>query len=79
MGDGSELIEREPTVEEYRRLRASAGWSERTIEAMETSLEHGLYGVCLVRDGETIGCGRVIGDGGMYFYVQDVIVLPELQ
>ena len=79
MDDGSELIEREPTVEEYSRLRASAGWSERTVEAMETSLANGLYGVCLASDGETIGCGRVIGDGGMYFYIQDVIVLPEFQ
>ncbi len=79
MSDDFELVEREPSLEEYRRLRASAGWSERTDAAMETSLANGLYAVCLVKDGETVGCGRVIGDGGMYFYIQDVIVLPELQ
>jgi len=33
----------------------------------------------LERDGDAVGCGRVVGDGGVYFYVQDVIVLPELQ
>ncbi|GER89902.1 hypothetical protein KDW_40640 [Dictyobacter vulcani] len=26
-----------------------------------------------------IGCGRVIGDGGLCFYVQDIIVLPGYQ
>jgi ribosomal protein S18 acetylase RimI-like enzyme len=38
-----------------------------------------LYSVVLERDGDAVGCGRVVGDGGVYFYVQDVIVLPELQ
>jgi GNAT superfamily N-acetyltransferase len=23
-----------------------------------------------------VACGRIVGDGGMYFYVQDVIVAP---
>jgi ribosomal protein S18 acetylase RimI-like enzyme len=26
-----------------------------------------------------IGHGRVVGDGGLYFHIQDVIVLPEYQ
>jgi GNAT superfamily N-acetyltransferase len=29
--------------------------------------------------GDIIGCGRVVGDGGVYFYVQDVMVLPAYQ
>lgn len=79
MSEDFELLEREPSLEEYRRLRASAEWSERTDAAMETSLANGLYTVCLVKDGEAVGCGRVIGDGGMYFYIQDVIVLSEFR
>jgi GNAT superfamily N-acetyltransferase len=35
--------------------------------------------VCIVLANEVIGCGRVVGDGGVYFYVQDIIVLPEFQ
>jgi hypothetical protein len=35
--------------------------------------------VVLERDGDAVGCGRVVGDGGVYFYVQDVIVVPGLQ
>lgn len=29
--------------------------------------------------GKVIGCGRVVGDGGIYFYVQDVMILPAYQ
>jgi Acetyltransferase (GNAT) family. len=30
-------------------------------------------------ENDIIGFGRVIGDGGIYLYIQDVIVLPEFQ
>jgi ribosomal protein S18 acetylase RimI-like enzyme len=36
-----------------------------------------LFSVCLEREGEIIGLGRIVGDGGLYFYVQDIIVKPE--
>lgn len=74
-----ELVERPPTVAEYQRLRASAGWYAVTDEAAQRGLDSALYSVCAVQDEEVIGCGRVVGDGGMYFYLQDVIVLPAWQ
>ena len=45
----------------------------------QRGLDSALYSVCAVQDEEVIGCGRVVGDGGMYFYLQDVIVLPAHQ
>lgn len=30
-------------------------------------------------DSKLIGFGRVVGDGALYFYLQDVIVLPNYQ
>jgi predicted N-acetyltransferase YhbS len=74
-----ELIERDPTVEEYQRLRHAVGWSEMTDEAVAVGLPNALYSVVLELDGEAVGCARIVGDGGLYFYLQDVIVLPELQ
>lgn len=44
-----------------------------TAEGMANSL----FSVVALSDGKTIGCGRIIGDGGLYFNIQDVIVLPE--
>jgi hypothetical protein len=39
-------------------------------------LTHALFTVCALYEGNVIGCGRVIGDGGLYFYLQDIMVLP---
>lgn len=81
VSDGSAIaiVERAPTPDEYRRLRASVGWNELSPDGIRAGLSGSLYSVVLERDGEAVGCGRVVGDGGVYFYVQDVIVVPELQ
>ena len=42
-------------------------------------LHNSLFSVYVIFENEVVGCGRVIGDGGIYFYIQDVIVLPEFQ
>jgi GNAT superfamily N-acetyltransferase len=74
-----EAVEREPTVGEYQRLRRAVGWSEVADEGVEVGLKNALYSVVLLYDKQPIGCGRVVGDRGIYFYVQDIIVLPEYQ
>jgi ribosomal protein S18 acetylase RimI-like enzyme len=81
MSDGSTIaiVERAPTPDEYGRLRASVGWNELSPDGIRAGLSGSLYSVVLERDGDAVGCGRVVGDGGVYFYVQDVIVAPELQ
>ncbi|HML04036.1 MAG TPA: GNAT family N-acetyltransferase [Candidatus Bathyarchaeia archaeon] len=73
------LVERNPTLEEYQRLHRAVGWMEVETDAIEAGLRNSLFSVCIVSENEVIGCGRVIGDGGVYFYVQDVVVLPEFQ
>ena len=81
MSDGETiaLVERAPTLDEYRRLRASVGWNGVDADGIVAGLSSSLYAVVLERDGDAVGCGRVVGDGGIYFYLQDVIILPELQ
>ncbi|SRR5579884_4301776 len=78
-GDDYALVERRPTVEEYHALRLAVGWKVADTEATAISLRNSLYCVCLLKDGRVIGCGRVIGDGGLCFYLQDIIVHPEHQ
>jgi len=68
---------RQPTVNEYSYLRELVGWGVPVKEATEVSIEQSLFSVCLEREGEIIGLGRIVGDGGLYFYVQDIIVKPE--
>jgi GNAT superfamily N-acetyltransferase len=74
-----QLLERNPSVGEYQRLRRAVGWYVLDDEATERGLQNSLYSVCLMRAKQVVGCGRVIGDSGIYYYVQDIIVLPEFQ
>ena len=46
---------------------------------MEKALKNGLFNVSAVCDGKVVGMGRLVGDGAMYWYLQEIIVLPEYQ
>ena len=68
-----------PTVEEYLDLRDTTGWGEIASEIVHVSLENTLFHVTIRENDKLIGMGRVIGDGVMYFYIQDVFVHPDFQ
>lgn len=74
-----QLVERFPEVDDYCRLRAAAGMSPKTLEAARKGLPNTLYGVSLCRDGEVVGMGRIIGDGGCFYTVVDIAVAPPYQ
>jgi predicted GNAT family N-acyltransferase len=67
-----------PTVAEYNHLRDHVGWGAYAdAGAVVHGFKHSLFHVT-VRDGdELIGMGRVIGDGAITFYIQDVIVRED--
>ena len=70
-----------PAPNAYLRLRHEAGLTPRTHEQAVLAL-HGSWAACHVIDvegGATAGMGRLIGDGGWYFHVVDMAVLPEHQ
>lgn len=73
------LVERAPTVEEFHELHEAVGWGSPDADATRRGLEGALYSVCLMRSDEIIGCGRIVGDGGIYFYIQDIVVRPGFQ
>lgn len=74
-----ELVERVPTAEEYNRLRKLVGWGTYHDDVIKSSLPRSLYGVCACQGDKLIGMARIIGDGGLVFYIQDVIVSPGQQ
>jgi len=67
------------TAAEFLTLRASAGWAGATEEQIDKGLQNSLYTLAARLDGETVGMGRLVGDGFNIWYVQDVIVLPAYQ
>ncbi|WP_327232577.1 GNAT family N-acetyltransferase [Streptomyces sp. NBC_01317] len=79
LNDLYELREGVPSVAVFRRLRTDAGLSDKAPEAVALALPHTWYGVLLQHEGEPIGMGRVIGDGGTAFQIVDVCVHPVHQ
>ncbi|WP_027910396.1 GNAT family N-acetyltransferase [Pseudomonas sp. URMO17WK12:I4] len=73
------LVHTIPSVETYRHLRTAAGLSGKTVEAASRGLPNSLFAVQVLCAGEPVGMGRVIGDGGAFFHVVDIAVLPEHQ
>ncbi len=75
-----QFIERIPTMEEYRRLCIAVGWENGINFAIAPqSLPKSLYAVVAEIDGQAVGMGRIVGDGVMYFYCQDIVVEPDYQ
>lgn len=74
-----QLIERVPTVEEYSRVRHSAGLSVKDPVAAERGLANTLFGVSVVHEETVVGIGRVIGDGGLFYDIVDIAVVAEHQ
>lgn len=73
------IIEQIPGAEEYNFLRSRVGWREYDLESIAEGLRSTLYCICAYHGDDIIGMGRVIGDGKLVFYIQDIIVLPDYQ
>ena len=73
------IEKRNPSISEYLNLRNEVGWWEVEKETIEKALNNSLYSVVAIDSGKVIGVGRIIGDGGLYFYIQDLIVHPDYQ
>lgn len=79
MGIQFELADNVLEAEDFVRLKVAAGFLDRPREQVEKALENGLFNVSALCDGKVVGMGRLVGDGAMYWYLQEIIVLPEYQ
>jgi len=78
--DDATLVGRRATLAELRALAESVGWLDHFDWAtIDGSLEATLHGVVAVREGETVGMARLLGDGVKYFMIHDVLVHPDHQ
>lgn len=78
---GYRLAEGPPSVAEYVALRSDAGLTPRRPDQAEAALGGSWCAVHVVHEEErrAVGMGRVIGDGGWYFHLVDLAVLPDHQ
>lgn len=68
-----------PTPAEFNALREMIGWRCMTEVQTQSSLDQSLFAISVRHQHRLVGFARVIGDGVMYFYVQDVMVHPGFQ
>jgi GNAT superfamily N-acetyltransferase len=49
------------------------------VEHARKALRNSLINVSAIYNGELVGMGRLVGDGAMYWYLQEIIILPQFQ
>ena len=67
------------TGEILANMRNLAGWGNTSILKAEVAIKNTPFSITAFDNDNVIGIGRIIGDGALIWYIQDVIVLPEYQ
>ena len=67
------------TPELFLALYRSVGWEPPCIEQVQTALQNTLATFTCYDGDRPVGMARVIGDGGMSFYIKDFAVVPSSQ
>jgi len=67
------------TQELFLDLYQSVGWEPPCKEQVKTALENTMATFTCYDDSTPVGMVRLIGDGGMSFYIKDFAVVPSYQ
>ena len=67
------------TAEIFLELYTSVGWEPPCETQVRTALQNSLATFAAFENGKPVGMARLIGDGGMSFYIKDFAILPSHQ
>ena len=73
------ILENVLTAADFIKLYESAGWGKKCEDIVQVSLENSYVTFAVVEEENIIGMARLVGDGGMAFYLKDFVILPEFQ
>ena len=65
-----------PFTEDYIKLRKKVGFFGLTLDQAHKSLNNAIKVICAYEEDKLVGMGRLIGDGAVICYIQDVMVDP---
>lgn len=72
-------VEDQLDIDTYLELREAVGFRPLSRDQARRALDHSIYILTAFRDGKAVGMGRIVGDGSVICYVQDLIIRPEAQ
>ncbi len=67
------------TPELFLELYTSVGWEAPVIQQVKEALKNTLVTFTVYENNHAVGMVRLIGDGGMSFYIKDFAVIPSFQ
>ena len=73
------LIKNQLDVDTYLALRESVHWKKLSRNQAQKAIENSLFIVVAYDGNRPAGMGRIIGDGAVICYIQDLLVSPDYQ
>ena len=73
------IVEDVKDVNIYLGLRDKVGWIKLTKAQAQEALNNSVKVFTVFDDDKPIGIGRIVGDGAVICYIQDLIIIPEYQ
>lgn len=66
-------------IDTYLKLRASVNFKPLSRTQAQKALNNSLYVIFAYVDEKIVGMGRLVGDGAVICYIQDLIIHPDYQ
>ncbi len=74
-----QLVEDQLDIDTYLELREAVSFAKLTRDQARRALDNSMYVLTAFEHGKAVGMGRIVGDGAVICYVQDLIIRPEVQ
>ncbi|TYB32220.1 MAG: GNAT family N-acetyltransferase [Candidatus Mcinerneyibacterium aminivorans] len=77
--DRIKIYEKNIAADDFIDLRKEVGWNCVEKKYIKHALKNNLFSVHARIGNRIVGYGRVIGDNGFTFYIQDMMIRPDYQ
>lgn len=75
----TEIRENTLNAQQFLELYTSVGWDAPGLPQIESALQGSVCTFAAYDNGQLVGMARLLGDGGMSYYLKDLVVIPSCQ